>query len=229
MVAELESIIQERRQPLEMEAYEFLTKHGVKLPQYSFAATLDDIINFLKTCDNNLLYAMKVMSPRIMHKSDFNAVHLNVPANKIVDKFTKLYDEFKELDFRGVLLVPMAGPGIELIVGSTTDATFGTISVFGVGGTLVEVVKDVTFGKSPLSFEDARLMIHSIRSQKLLKGPRGLPKLDEVEMANLLVKISEISIEFKEYIREIDLNPVRITAKGLIPLDARIIFQPEKC
>lgn len=225
----LEKIIQEKRNPLEVEAYEFLSNHGVKLLPYSFVTTKEEAEEATKKLNPERKYAVKVMSPKILHKSDFQAVLLNIPINEIPETFTKCSENFEGLDFKGVLIIPMAEDGIELLVGSTFDDTFGLITVFGIGGTLVEVIKDVTFGKAPVSFEDARLMINEIKSQKLLNGHRGLPKLDEVSMANLIAKISRISCEYKDIIREIDLNPIKITSNGVFPLDARIIFHPDKC
>lgn len=222
----------ERRQPLEVESYEFLIAEGFKFPRYYYARNEDEmkeIIGKMRDMDNHQKYAFKVMSPKILHKSDFRAVHLSVSVDESMDKYNELYYRFKDLDFRGILIVPMAGDGVELLLGSTFDSTFGLITVFGVGGTLVEILKDVTFGKSPISREDADLMIKSINSQDLLKGPRGLPKLNKIAMIDLMVKLSEISCKYKSLIKEIDINPLRITAQGIFPLDARIILHSETC
>lgn len=229
--AKLLAIHAERRQPLEVEAYEFLTSEGINFPPYHYARTEEEMEDIMKILDTDIYpsYAFKVMSPKILHKSDFKAVFLNVTDAEAIATFRELKEKFTPLDFRGVLIVPMATEGIELLLGSTTDATFGLITVFGIGGTLVEILKDVTFGKSPLSRSDAQLMIKSIKSQEMLEGPRGLPKLNEMQMVDLMVKISDIACRYQSIIKEIDLNPLRITDKGIFPLDARIILHSDTC
>ncbi len=229
--AKLLAIHSERRQPLEVEAYDFLISEGIKFPPYYYARTEAEMEEIMEILDNDIYpsYAFKVMSPKILHKSDFKAVFLNVTDADAMATFMDLKERFAPLDFRGVLIVPMAGDGVELLLGSTEDPTFGLISVFGVGGTLVEVLKDVTFGKAPLTRADAQLMIKSINSQELLNGPRGLPKLNELHMVDLMVKISDIACRYKSIIKEIDLNPLRVTENGIFPLDARIILRSETC
>ena len=221
----------ERRQPLEVEAYDFLISEGFKFPRYYYVTNEEEMNVVIKKLQENTnqKYAFKAMSPKILHKSDFQAVHLGVSIDEAMDKYHELQYKFKGLDLRGILIVPMASEGVELLLGSTYDSTFGLITVFGVGGTLVEILKDVTFGKSPLSREDADLMIESINSQDLLKGPRGLPKLNKISMIDLMVKLSETACKYKSLIKEIDINPLRVTAQGIFPLDARIIFHFEIC
>ncbi len=228
LMVNLNEILAEKRQPFEVECYEVLKEEGFQLMPYYYVQSIEDLEQIIPQLDDRK-YVLKVMSPKIIHKSDFQAVLLNISKNNIVDKYKDLESQFNNLDFRGVLIVPMASDGIELLVGSAFDPTFGLITIFGIGGTLVEVVKDVTFAKAPISNSDAQLMINSLKNQELLNGPRGLPKLDKIEMAEFLVRFSKMSCKYSDLIKEIDLNPVRITAEGLFPLDARIIFHPDKC
>ena len=221
-----QKIISEGRQPLEFEVYQFFEEEGLKFPEYYILTTLEELEENLSNMPD-VKYACKVMSPKILHKSDLNAVVLNVSRSDLPAVFFDLKKRFETLDFKNVLAVPMAEDGIELLVGSTHDPTFGTITVFGVGGTLVEILKDVTFGTSPLSLSDAELMIDSIKNQRILNGPRGLPPANKNELAKFLVKVSQISHKYESVISEIDINPLRVTSKGLVPLDARVIFSKD--
>jgi len=221
-----QKIISEGRQPLEFEVYQFFEEEGLKFPEYYILTTLEELEENLSNMPD-VKYACKVMSPKILHKSDLNAVVLNVSRSDLPAVFFDLKKRFETLDFKNVLAVPMAEDGIELLVGSTHDPTFGTITVFGVGGTLVEILKDVTFGTSPLSLSDAELMIDSIKNQRILNGPRGLPPENKNELAKFLVKVSQISHKYESVISEIDINPLRVTSKGLVPLDARVIFSKD--
>ncbi len=218
-----QKIINEGRQPLEYEVYQFFEEEGLKFPEYYVFSDLEDLESKLGDMPDTK-YACKVMSPKILHKSDLKAVKLNVHKDELPAVFFDLKKRFETLDFNSVLIVPMADDGVELLVGSTKDPTFGTITVFGVGGTLVEILKDVTFGTSPLSMSDAELMIDSIKNQDLLNGPRGLPATNRRELAEFIVTVSTISNKYEGVISEIDINPLRVTDKGLIPLDARVIF-----
>jgi len=208
---------------LEFEVYQFFEEEGLEFPEHYILTTLEELEANLSDMPD-VKYACKVMSPKILHKSDLDAVVLNVPRSGLPEVFFDLKKRFETLDFKNVLAVPMAEDGIELLVGSTHDPTFGTITVFGLGGIFVEILKDVTFGSSPLSISDAELMIDSIKNQKILNGPRGLPPVNKNELTKFLVKVSQISNKYENVISEVDINPLRITSKGLIPLDARIIF-----
>ncbi len=227
----LYDIIKQKRQPLEVECYKFFEEEGFKFLPYYYATTIEEMQEIIDKMmdDRQNKYVFQVMSPRILHKSDFKAVILNVKAEEAMETFVNLKEKFANLGFEGVLIVPMAQDGVELIVGSTYDDTFGYITIFGIGGVFVEVLRDVSFGKSPLTKGDAKFLIDAINSQDLLNGPRGLPKLDRSAMEDFLVQFSKISCKYKNIIKEIDLNPVRITPQGIFPLDARIVFHSERC
>ena len=222
----LREIANQKRQPMEVEVYRFFEEQGLNVLPYHFVQSKDEIEDIVTSLETGK-YVCKVMSPKILHKSDFHAVRLNVDKEGLAKAFDELQEQFSTLDFQGVLIVPMVDSGVELLVGSSTDPTFGVITVFGLGGTLVEIIKDVTFAKSPISINEAKQMIGRIRTQDIFDGPRGMPKTDKDELAKIIRKISEISQDFKMIIKEIDLNPVRVTSKGIFPLDARLIVHPD--
>jgi acetate---CoA ligase (ADP-forming) len=227
MLEFLKSAVNEKRNPMEYEVYEFLETQGIKFPSYWVMKSESDLDQIKLELPIDKKFVCKAMSPKILHKTDLQAVKLNVAANEIRDLYKEYQKRFEHYDFRAMLIVPMVSNGIELLIGSTIDPSFGPVSVFGIGGTLVEVVRDVTFGKCPLSNEDAELMIDSIKLQDLFHGPRGLPKLNRKELVDFLAVLSKITCRYENIIAEIDLNPVRITSQGLIPLDARIILKKD--
>lgn len=120
----------------------------------------------------------------------------------------------------------MAGEGVEVIIGTKIDDQFGPIVMFGLGGVLVELVKDVSFRVLPVSRSWAATMLDEIKLSSILDGVRGRPPCDRQAIANLIEKVSEV-IEAYPLIHEMDLNPVIVHEKGLTIVDARIILSVE--
>ncbi len=122
----------------------------------------------------------------------------------------------------GVQVQQMLMGGQEVIIGAVTDGSFGKLVAFGMGGVLVEVLKDITFRLAPASNEDALSMLDGIQAHEMLKGVRGSEPVDRAALADLIVRVSELINDFPE-IDEMDLNPVFATAKGAIAADVRIV------
>jgi len=116
----------------------------------------------------------------------------------------------------------MAAPGLELVIGMTRDPQFGPMLMFGLGGTLVEILKDVAFRITPLSRQDAREMIRQIKGYRLFEGYRGQQPVDTEYLEEMLMKLSAF-IEENPEIKEMDINPVLAYKKGAVAVDARII------
>jgi acetyltransferase len=123
----------------------------------------------------------------------------------------------------GVLVVPMAQPGTEFIVGMVRDAQFGPTIMFGLGGVFVELFKDVSFRIAPFDKEVALDMIEETQCYRMLQGARGEKQKDIASLAQLLVKISQLAARYPQ-IKEIDLNPIRVYEKGYSVLDGRILL-----
>jgi acetyltransferase len=119
---------------------------------------------------------------------------------------------------------PMIENGIEVIIGTKIDDQFGPVIMFGIGGTMVEVLKDVVFRVLPISNFSARKMIQEIRSARLLDGFRGAPPYDKKALMKLLMTVSEVIESYPE-IKELDLNPIIVHEHGLKIADARIILK----
>jgi acetyltransferase len=174
---------------------------------------------------------MKIVSPDILHKSDAGGVMLKLKNEKEVrHAFRTIVKNAHEYSpqavIKGCIVSGMSEEGVEVIIGTKIDDQFGPIVMFGIGGILVEVVKDVSFRVLPVSRYWAHTMIDEIKSSAILDGVRGRPPCDKKAIAKLIKKVSEI-IEAYPLIHEMDLNPVIVHEKGLTIVDARIILSEE--
>ncbi|MBT8406496.1 MAG: acetate--CoA ligase family protein, partial [Deltaproteobacteria bacterium] len=173
--------------------------------------------------------ALKISSPDIVHKSDAGGVQLNLNTPAEVEK---AYDEmlervrksFPQAQIDGVLVNKMAPPGQEVIIGMNRDPQFGPIILFGLGGVLVEIFRDVALRHPPLTREDAFEMIQDIKGYPVLAGYRGQPPVDLNALADCLVAVAQLAEENSKIV-EIDLNPVFAYPQSALVADARIIMQ----
>lgn len=170
--------------------------------------------------------AVKMNSPDVTHKSDVGGVILGVKDEAGVRAaFRDLAGAVSRLGVRqgGVLVSAMAAPGHEIIVGVTRDLQFGHAVMFGMGGTLVEVLRDVSFRIVPFSGKDAAEMIDETRGARVLQGVRGGRPADVAAVARLLVQVSDLVARHAE-IDQMDLNPVIVHQKGLTVVDSRVVL-----
>jgi len=216
-----------RRALLEHESKRLFAIHGAPVPEDLLAKTAEEAVALAGQMGKDV--ALKIVSPDILHKSDAGGVEtkLHGPA-KIREAFNKIIENanhFKSnADIRGVLVSPMAAEGLEVIVGTKYDDQFGPVIMYGLGGIMVEILKDVTFRVLPISADQANNMIAKTKSFPLLDGARGKPPLDKETLKDLLVLCSDI-VEAYPHIEEMDLNPVIVHEKGLSIVDARIILK----
>ncbi len=160
----------------------------------------------------------KVVSPRITSKSDVGGVRLDI-GNE--DELRRAVVELSRIeDAEGVLVEEMAPPGFEVIVGGTVDITFGPIVMFGMGGLFVELFRDVSFALAPVDRGQAMWLMSETKGEKILKGFRGKPPLDENAVADIIVTVSEVIAT--GLVRAIDLNPVALYPSGALVLDAKM-------
>jgi acetate---CoA ligase (ADP-forming) subunit beta len=171
---------------------------------------------------------LKVSSVEITHKSDAGGVKVNLKDGAAVEA---AYDEimtsckaaYPEADIEGVAVQGMAKMGTEIIMGMIRDDSFGPVVMFGLGGVLVEVLKDVSFRIVPIEKSDAVEMIDEIQGKKLLEGYRGQDPVDIAYLQEMLVKLSDF-VDRTPGIEEIDMNPLFAYSKGAAVVDARIIL-----
>lgn len=222
---------EEKRSALfEYEAKELIGIHGGWHFVNKLVRSPDEAVAAASSMDGPL--AMKIVSPDILHKTEADGVKLNLTTDLEIEA---AYESIMEGAIRynnnarieGILIEPMMKSGLELIVGTKMDDQFGPVIMFGIGGTLVEVLKDVVFRVLPISERTARRMIERIRSVDLLNGFRGNPPVDRKALKNLLLTLSEVVGSYRD-IMEIDLNPVIAYEKGLAIADARILLKKDE-
>ena len=170
---------------------------------------------------------MKIVSPDILHKTEAGGVIVGLKTAAEAEKAfetiignAKKYKPDAKID--GVQVQQMLLGGTEVIVGSITDGSFGKLVAFGLGGVLVEVLKDVTFRLAPATKSDALSMLDGIQAAEMLHGVRGGEAVNRDALADVIVKVSELVNDFPEIV-ELDLNPVFATAKSAIAADVRIV------
>ena len=211
---------------LEPEALDLLDAYGIATRPRALVRGEADALAAVQRFEGVPL-ALKIVSPDILHKSEVGGVRLNVRGAAEVESarvalLAAIGKRVPDADIRGVLLTPMAAPGVELIVGVTRDPQFGPVMMFGLGGTLVEMLHEVAFRRLPVGRNDALELIGELRMQEALDGARGAPIVDRDRLATLMASVSELSLAHPE-IAELDLNPVIAGADGCAILDARVI------
>ncbi|MBW2580058.1 MAG: acetate--CoA ligase family protein [Deltaproteobacteria bacterium] len=175
--------------------------------------------------------ALKVSSPDIVHKSDAGGVQLNLDTPEAVEKaygelLARVNNSCPQAKIDGVLVNKMAPAGQEVIIGMNRDPQFGPIMLFGLGGVLVEIFRDVALRHPPLSREDALEMIKQIKGYPALAGYRGQPPVDMNALADCLLAVAQLAEENPKIV-EIDLNPVFAYPQGALVADARIIMKED--
>jgi acyl-CoA synthetase (NDP forming) len=210
----------------EVEAKELLREAGVPATAATLATTRGDAQSQADKMGYPVV--LKVVSPDIAHKSDVGGVKLNLADNTAVGAaFDDIMKSAKAAEpnarIAGVSVQQMAKPGTEVIVGMTTDPQFGPVMMFGLGGIMVEVLKDVSFRLVPLTDRDAGQMIDEIKGKPILDGVRGQPPADIAALRSTIVKVAEF-VEKHPEVRELDLNPVFAYPDGALAVDARIVI-----
>jgi len=174
---------------------------------------------------------LKIVSPQVLHKSDAGGVALDISdEDELSASYDLIVDRVKEnvpeAEIHGVLVEEMASPSVEVIVGATRDAQFGPTVMFGVGGILIEIIKDVSFRVAPFGLDEAIKMMGEIKSHRVLEGARGMPVVNKTVLADIIVKTSKLMLE-NPGIAAIDLNPVIVYGDAAKIVDARIILGDE--
>ncbi len=213
----------------EVEAKQLLAKGGIPVVKAQLATTSKEATAIAKQMGYPV--ALKIVSPQITHKSDVGGVKLNLRnAREVSAAFNAIVKAARSADpdatIEGVSVQPMAEPGVEVIAGMTMDAQFGPVLMFGLGGVLVEVLKDVAFRVVPLTARDAKQMIRDIQGFPILEGYRGQAPADLKALERLMLKLSKF-VESNPDVAELDLNPVFAYAKGAVAVDARIVLSTD--
>ena len=166
---------------------------------------------------------LKTAMPGILHKSDVGGVKLNLPDSGAV---RTAYDDLSRSLGPRVLVMPMAGKGIELAFGALDDPQFGPIVMVGAGGVLIELVADRRFALAPFDSATARRQLDGLKARPLLDGHRGLPAADIDAVAETLARFSVLAADLAGQFQEIDINPVLCLAKDCVALDGLVTGRP---
>jgi acetyl coenzyme A synthetase (ADP forming)-like protein len=204
--------------------------YGIAVPQEGLANSASEAAEL--AAGMGFPVVMKIVSPEILHKTEAGGVIVGVKnAAEASDAFDTIIANAKRYNAAanviGVQVQQMLKGGQEVIIGAVTDDSFGKLVAFGLGGVLVEVLKDITFRLAPATKEDAFSMLDGIQAAEMLKGVRGSDPVDREALANLIVRVSELVNDFPE-ISELDLNPVFATKDGAIAADVRIVVDFEQ-
>jgi acetyltransferase len=210
----------------ESESKEILEAYGFVTPKGSIATTADQAAAIAQQLGYPVV--SKIWSPDILHKSDVGGVRIGLNSDKEVrDAFDlmmyRIPKKVPDAKILGVLVQEMCGRGREVILGMKRDPHFGPLMMFGMGGTMVEVLKDVAFYLAPLTAEEAKQMLMSTKTYRILEGVRGQEGVDIDAIAEGLQRLSQLVTEFPQ-IQEMDINPFIVGPEGTTPIavDARI-------
>jgi acetyl coenzyme A synthetase (ADP forming)-like protein len=215
----------------EAEAKEILEAYGFVTPKGALATSPEQAANIA----NQIGYpvVMKIWSPDIIHKSDVGGVKLGMRnAQEVMDAFDlmmyRVPRKAPDAQILGVLVQQMCKGVREVILGMNRDRRFGPLMMFGMGGTMVEVMKDVSFYLAPLTADEAKQMLMSTRTYKMLQGVRGEEGVDIDAIAEGLQRLSQLVTEFPQ-IQELDINPYVVGPRGTVPIavDARLSVEKE--
>jgi acetate---CoA ligase (ADP-forming) len=209
---------------LEHEAYGVLDAYGIPVVAHRLAGSADEAAEAAR--EMGFPVVLKVVSPQIVHKTDAGGVRLDLRNEADVREaygslLSGVTERAPDAEIRGVLVAPFRKEGRELILGMSTDPTFGPVVMFGLGGIYVETFQDVAFRVPPVTEQEAREMIASIRSYPLLEGVRGEPAVDLDAVAEGIQRLSQL-VQDQAAIGEVDVNPFLASPDGVIALDARI-------
>lgn len=211
----------------EVESKELIRAAGIPTTEIGLARSRQEAVSLSKGMGFPVV--LKIVSPDIVHKSDVGGVKVGLSSAAAVgraygDILASVKARQPQARIQGVAVQNMARPGLEVIIGTSKDPQFGPVIMFGLGGILVEVLKDVSFRIVPIERRDARQMIQEIKAYPLLQGYRGQEPADIPYLEELLLKVSQLADKTPE-IKELDLNPIFAYRDGAIAVDARVILE----
>ena len=196
---------------------ELLSCAGIPLVPEMVSTSKDELAAFAERVGFPVV--AKVVGP--LHKSDVGGVALNI---RTPEHLALEFDRMMKIkDANGVMVQKML-KGTELFIGAKYEERFGHVVLCGLGGIFVEVLKDVSSGLAPLSYDEAYSMIHSLRGYKILKGTRGQKGINEQKFAEIIVKLSTI-LRLATEIKEMDINPLLADENDVVAVDARILIE----
>ncbi|MFZ5643087.1 MAG: acetate--CoA ligase family protein [Bacillota bacterium] len=210
----------------EVDAKEILREAGIPVNETVIAGSMEEAVEL--SIKLGFPVVLKVVSPDVLHKTDAGGVMLNLNGPEQVGEaydriLNTVLDKYPGARIEGVSVQKMISGGTEIIIGMTKDPQFGPMLMFGLGGVLVEVLKDVSFRIVPLTERDAREMLSEIKGYPLLRGFRGAAPINEDLLVEILLKLSKF-ISLHPEIEEMDINPLLADKDKIIAADARMVL-----
>lgn len=205
---------------LEPEAKRLFSLAGLDVPRFTWATAVEEAVRFARSIGYPIV--MKVVSPRIVHKSDTNGVAVGIGND---GDAAETFNRFSRMEgFAGVVVEEMIS-GVELMVGAKIDYQFGPVILLGIGGTGVEIYRDVSLRMAPLRQTDVESMVKGLKAGRLLEGYRGSEPINLSKLTSLLMTFSGLVMVLQESIESIDLNPVICSSHKCVVADARIMLK----
>jgi acyl-CoA synthetase (NDP forming) len=203
------------------EVFEVLYAYSIPVADYQVIHRKEEL---KKAMNMEGPFALKVISPKISHKSDVGGVILNLHHLSEAEEAYEKIGRLTQGEPFGILVQKMVTEGKEVILGTKRDSSFGPVVLFGLGGIYAEVFKEISLRIAPISRLEANEMISELKTVNILKGVRGEQSLDIEALVECLLKLSQLMIDFPE-IEGIDINPVKLLEKGAVAVDARILLK----
>ena len=228
-IARAQDAIGERKVIGEYESRMLLDAYGIKNVPGDLAKNADEAVKIAQGIGYPVV--LKIVAEGLIHKSDAGGIELNIKNDEetrvAFDRMMKrIAQNEPNAEIVGAMVEKMAPKGVEVIVGMLRDATFGPTIMFGMGGTMVELVKDIQFRVTPLSQQDIRSMVAETMAGKLLNGYRGAPLGDFDALYKVISQLSQLAMEHPE-IKEIEINPLIVypQGQGVMAIDSRMILK----
>lgn len=212
----------------EAQASEVLSRYGIPTTERRIAASLEEAVTHATAIGYPVV--LKIDSPDIPHKTEADAIRLNV---KTPEEVSQAYTEIvknaqaynPEARIHGVSVQEMLAEGVEVIIGAHNDDTFGPVIMAGLGGIFVEVFKDIAFKVAPINRQDALNLIDELQGKAILHGARGKTPVDKEAIVEVLLKVSALITDYKDQIQELDINPLVVYEKGIKAADAMLVVK----
>ena len=207
------------------DAYSILSKYGIPVPRDGLARDEDEASSIAQRIGYPVV--LKIESPDILHKSDVGGVILGIKDEReLREGYARLIERAGNLrpdaGIIGVRIEEEAAPGLEILIGGANDPAFGKTITFGLGGKLVELLRDTSIRILPLDKEEIRSMIREIKGYQLIRGFRDEPPRDEEALVNAIAAAADLFLDHPGF-TEFDINPLILHEDGCIAVDARFI------